>query len=88
MQKNVFSCYQIKVFEMSKRLIIILLVVCYCCLNCAATNRALLVGIGKYPTAKTGWKPIHGDVDIELLVPSLKKEWIHGYKDTYKSKCH
>ena len=78
MKKNVFSCYQIKVFEMSKRLIIILLVVCYCCLNCAATNRALLVGIGKYPTAKTGWKPIHGDVDIELLVPSLKK---NGFTD-------
>ena len=63
---------------MSKRLIILLIAVCYCWLNCTATNRALLVGIGKYPTAKTGWKPIHGDVDIELLVPSLKK---NGFTD-------
>lgn len=37
-----------------------------------ATNRALLIGIGKYPTSETGWKQIHGDADVKLLAPALK----------------
>ena len=43
-----------------------------------ATNRALLVGIGKYDQMKTGWSVIHGDNDVALLVPLLKK---HGFED-------
>ena len=38
-----------------------------------ATNRALLVGIGKYDRMKTGWNVIHGDNDVALLQPLLKK---------------
>ena len=38
-----------------------------------ATNRALLVGIGKYDQMKTGWNRIHGDNDIALLKPLLEK---------------
>ena len=40
-----------------------------------ATNRALIIGIGKYKT-DTGWKNIHGDADVELLKPKLEK---HGF---------
>ena len=38
-----------------------------------ATNRALLVGIGKYDRMKTGWNVIHGDNDVALLLPLLQK---------------
>ena len=38
-----------------------------------ATNRALLVGIGKYDRMKTGWNVIHGDNDVALLLPLLRK---------------
>ena len=38
-----------------------------------ATNRALLVGIGKYDRMKTGWNVIHGDNDVSLLLPWLQK---------------
>ena len=38
-----------------------------------ATNRALLVGIGKYDRIKTGWNVIHGDNDVALLLPLLQK---------------
>lgn len=43
-----------------------------------ATDRALLVGIGKYDRVKTGWSEIHGDNDVALLSPLLKK---HGFSD-------
>ncbi|MCH5230765.1 MAG: caspase family protein [Muribaculaceae bacterium] len=45
---------------------------------CNATNRALLVGIGRYDQMKTGWSRIHGDKDVELLEPLLKKQ---GFED-------
>lgn len=43
-----------------------------CVIDNYATNRALLIGIGKYPTSKTEWKQIHGDADVKLLAPALK----------------
>lgn len=43
-----------------------------------ATNRALLVGIGKYDRMKTGWNVIHGDNDVDLLRPLLQKR---GFSD-------
>ena len=43
-----------------------------------ATNRALLVGIGKYDRMKTGWNVIHGDNDVALLRPLLQKR---GFSD-------
>ena len=43
-----------------------------------ATNRALLVGIGKYDRMKTGWSVIHGDNDVALLLPLLK---MRGFDD-------
>lgn len=39
-------------------------------INIYATNRALLVGIGKY-ASNTGWKTIHGDADVALISPML-----------------
>lgn len=42
-----------------------------------AENRALLVGIGRYPVY-TGWSTIHGDADVDLLATALKKK---GYVD-------
>ena len=52
-----------------KRLLLLILVIATC--DCPATNRALLIGIGKYPTSQTGWKEIHGDADVYLLKPLL-----------------
>lgn len=46
-------------------------------LGLKAENRALLVGIGKYP-APTGWSKIYGDADVKLLAPALKEK---GYGD-------
>lgn len=43
-----------------------------------ATNRALVIGIGKYDRAKTGWSVIHGDNDVTLLKPWLLNR---GFKD-------
>lgn len=42
------------------------------CLTANAVNRALIVGIGDYDTDKTGWRLLHGDKDVDLLVESLK----------------
>ncbi len=47
-------------------------------LSVQATDRALLVGIGKYDQLKTGWSEIHGDNDVALLLPLLKKR---GFND-------
>lgn len=41
-------------------------------------NRALLVGIGDYDQQTTGWGKIHGDDDVKLLSPLLKKR---GFSD-------
>lgn len=43
-----------------------------------ATNRALLIGIGKYDRMATGWNIIHGDNDVALLQPILRKR---GFSD-------
>lgn len=45
-----------------------------CVIGSYSTNRALLIGIGKYPTSLTGWKQIHGDADVKLLAPALKAQ--------------
>lgn len=49
----------------------------------AATKRALLVGISKYPTNNTHsyatWNAIHGANDVELIRKTLK---IQGFKTT------
>lgn len=44
----------------------------------SATNRALVVGIGKYDRVKTGWNEIHGDNDVALLKPWLARR---GFTD-------
>lgn len=49
-------------------------------IGCFATNRALLVGIGKYPKQTTGWKVIHGDADVALLKPLLVQQ---GFTDIH-----
>lgn len=36
-----------------------------------ATNYALLVGIGNYDKTRTGWKTIHGNNDVDLLLTKL-----------------
>lgn len=62
---------------MIKRLIMIFLLSATV-LSGLATNRALLVGIGKYDRMKTGWNVIHGDNDVVLLLPLLRKR---GFED-------
>ncbi|MDE6443827.1 MAG: caspase family protein [Muribaculaceae bacterium] len=42
-----------------------------------SARHALLVGIGRYDTQKTGWRKIHGDADVNLLSPLLQKR---GFK--------
>lgn len=54
---------------MIKRLLC--LFVSFCCLiPVIATNRALIVGIGKYKP-KSGWIDINGDNDVSLILPQL-----------------
>lgn len=48
-----------------------------------AENRALLVGIGKYDTRKTGWSVLHGDNDVDMLTKCLINK---GFKNE-KIKC-
>lgn len=58
---------------------LLMLITLACCIEGAhSANRALLIGIGKYPTAQTGWKVIHGDADVALLSPVLRQ---HGFTD-------
>lgn len=47
-------------------------------LSLRAADHALLVGIGKYDRLKTGWNEIHGDNDVALLQPLLRKQ---GFND-------
>lgn len=44
----------------------------------SAKDRALLVGIGKYDKVLTGWNEIHGNQDVALLLPLLRKR---GFTD-------
>ena len=60
------------------RIIFILLLAIAISLQGMATDRALLVGIGKYDREKTGWSQIHGDNDVSLLRPLLEKQ---GFSD-------
>lgn len=59
------------------RIAILFLVTLLSLLCVQAENRALIVGIGRYPVY-TGWTEIHGDADVDLLVPVLKR---NGYTD-------
>lgn len=63
---------------MMKKILIFILALFLSQVSLHATCRALIVGIGKYDRMKTGWHPIHGDNDVELLVPLLKKQ---GFDD-------
>lgn len=58
--------------------ILVLLLAFVATLSPHAKNRALLVGIGKYDRAATGWSPVHGDNDVTLLEPFLRKR---GFTD-------
>lgn len=60
-----------------KRVIFIFLLLSSLVWSISAENRALLVGIGKYDTRKTGWSVIHGDNDVDLIASALKN---HGFK--------
>jgi hypothetical protein len=40
----------------------------------AQTKRALIVAIGKYDFAKTGWRPINVDNDVLLIQEALKRQ--------------
>lgn len=39
--------------------------------SCYAKNEALLIGIGDYDTASTGWNKIHGNNDVKMLEGKL-----------------
>ena len=54
------------------RLLLFIVLLIGCVIDNYATNRALLIGIGKYPTSVTGWKQIHGDADVKLLASAFK----------------
>ena len=60
--------------EMKKSLIAVGILVILGILGAGATNRALLVGIGNYDTAKTGWSKIHGDADVDMLFNGLSQQ--------------
>lgn len=60
------------------RQLILILLLSASALSGLATDRALLVGIGKYDRMKTGWNVIHGDNDVALLRPLLQKR---GFSD-------
>lgn len=57
-----------------KLISVLFLLVYLCALPINAKNTALLIGIGHYDTKSTGWPVIHGDNDIALLAPKLKKQ--------------
>ncbi|MBD5270232.1 MAG: caspase family protein [Bacteroides sp.] len=63
---------------MIKRTIVLVFVFLMTVVSSSATNRALLIGIGKYVRLKTGWNVIHGDNDVALLQPLLAKQ---GFTD-------
>ncbi len=60
------------------RFVLLSLMLSLMVLSGRADNRALLVGIGKYDRMRTGWSEIHGDNDVNLLLPLFKK---HGFSD-------
>ncbi len=60
------------------RLLISIFILLSVVISVFATDRALLVGIGKYDREKTGWSTIHGDNDVEMLKPLLEKQ---GFTD-------
>ena len=53
-----------------------------------AKNNALLVGIGNYNTATTGWQPISGNNDVDLLEGKLKDKGfsVNTLKDSNATK--
>ncbi len=53
----------------------------------AATNRALIIGIGDYPEKETGWKKIHGDNDVKLLKPAFAKAGFTDIKTLVNSEA-
>lgn len=55
------------------------LLFCFMILSLQGKERALLIGIGNYDTDKTGWTPIHGNDDVELLRGRLES---HGFDVT------
>lgn len=60
------------------RKIILSVILAVTVLSALANERALLVGIGRYDRMATGWNVIHGDNDVALLYPLLKKR---GFSD-------
>lgn len=69
-----------------KRLILAMLLET-CSLVSYSTNRALLVGIGMYPTSITGWKQINGDADIKLLASAFKARKFSDIKTLVNDKA-
>ena len=63
---------------MIKSAFITIILVILTALSGYATDRALLIGIGKYDRMKTGWNLIHGDNDVALLRPLLARQ---GFTD-------
>lgn len=64
------------------RIIIVWLLALMSAMGMLAENRALLVGVGRYP-AVTGWREIHGDADVDLLHQALKR---NGFNDVVPLK--
>ena len=56
---------------MKLKVILLSAAVLFSVLGLSAKNRALLIGIGNYNTAETGWTVIHGNNDVALLKGKL-----------------
>ena len=69
---------------MIRRIIVCLILLALCPSSYSQTKRALLVGISNYgQSGANSWNDIHGANDVELLIPTLKKQ---GFKT--KSICN
>jgi hypothetical protein len=59
---------------MKIKLLVILCIVFSCTLSVSAKKTALIIGIGNYDTAATGWSVIHGNNDANLLSSKLRSK--------------
>lgn len=71
-----------------RKIILTAIIGVVCILGLKAKNTALLIGIGDYNPEATGWNPIHGNNDVELLKGKLQSKGFEVYtlKDSQATK--
>ena len=70
-----------------KKNVVLFIMLIYCIGSAYGIGRALLIGIGRYPTEQTGWKVIHGDADVTLLSPALHQKGFTDIKTLVNSQA-